>query len=221
MPGPTSSLLPAAPTAREARDRISAYVDLALRGESTKIVSRGKHVATIAPLPSRRGVSALPMIATSELKSGRRTLMSLLSHGPQIVLTRNKRPVALLSVSKPAARRVATKLGSDSVEAGSRVLDRLRAVEAKVDALPAKILEVTEAQLLAKRAELAALEERRREIVAHQRRLVEIWRERVELARRLPGPAQELADLCESWEGTVAPEPAALSSWTSRFPNGL
>ena len=141
---PRSSSLPPAPTAREARDRIAAYANLALEGESTKVFARGKHIATIAPLSSRSDASGLPTIAASDLKTGRRTFFSLLMDGPCVVLTRNKRPVALVSLSETAARRAASAAETQATPADRQVLAHLQSIEAKLEALSVQITEMAE-----------------------------------------------------------------------------
>jgi antitoxin (DNA-binding transcriptional repressor) of toxin-antitoxin stability system len=135
---PRSTPLPSKPTVRQARDSIGGYGNLALRGETTKVFARGRHVATIAPLSSRGDVSGLPTISVSDLKSGRRTFFSLLIEGPCVALTRNKRPVALISLSEAAARRTAGAVEAQTAAVNREILARLESIEAKLDALQRK-----------------------------------------------------------------------------------
>lgn len=200
---------PITPTARQARDHISHYLDRALRGQSTRVLSRGKHIATIGPLPRRHDTSVLPSIAASDLKSGRRTLVSLLRDSAYVV-TRNGRQVAILSAVSSGADRVASRLGDAGDLSAERAELRalLQGLKTTLDKLPGAIVEAIEEGFLErklneKRAELARLEERQQAIADHQRQLTEIWQRRVELARRLPGPRYELSELCESWEGML------------------
>jgi len=164
--------LPRSPTAKQARERISEYLDLIEGGRQVEIVSRGKHVATLAPcdqLPE--GITPVKRVTSTQIKDGKQKFTSVAIYG-SVIVTRDRVPIAVLFPPKSLLNEIGKPTGLPSL------FDKLDGVLKGLD-------------------KLELIDEARHRRLELRRRLDEAIRERIRLLRSMEAPG--VSDFETAW----------------------